>query len=298
MVLWLVVTIYAIIALSILYPLIRRGYFTASLVLGNFAIFILLFVLIVVQPSDTVALAAAETVRDELLFRPADLQTLRLHTIISSMFLHLDMGHIVFNVLALYLLGLPLEERIRGPAFGAIYLLTGVGATVIFGFVHWGSTTGALGASGAIMGIAGAFLALYPRDRIFMVLIFIILPRVPVYLAVGVIAAAQLVFLIFGAPGIAIEAHLAGLGVGILVGPLIHRPARKPRPMVALDLSELASSEELEEMLEVINNETVAEVRDAWVDHFLEKARCPRCQGPLRRDGRTVISDCGWRRRF
>ncbi len=289
--LWVQVVVFVIIGSSIVYPVLRKGYFSQSFVLGNLAVFMLLFILSVVSG------LPAQTVLD-LAFRPTDLQNLRLHTLISSMFLHLDILHIIGNVLILYLLGLPLEERVRGPRFAAIYLSTGVIATLVYGLVQWGDTTPALGASGAIMGLAGAFVILYPRDRIFMVLIFFILPRVPVYLAVGVITAWQFILLIFGAPGVAVEAHLAGIGAGILIAPLVLRPGLRVKSPATVGLDDLATTEELRRLLEEINAETVEEVQSAWTEYFIQKARCPQCHGPLRKDGRTVSSDCGWRRRL
>ncbi|MFQ5838004.1 MAG: rhomboid family intramembrane serine protease [Thermoplasmata archaeon] len=296
--LWLILTVYVIIAITILYPLIRRSYFAPSLVLGNVAIFVLIFVLSLLQPDYASQLALTRTVLGELAFTPSDLQALRFHTIISSMFLHLGLSHIISNVVILYLLGLPLEERVGGPVFGAIYLSTGAAATVIYGLVQWGSPIVALGASGAIMGIAGTLLVLYPRDRIFMLLVIIIMPRVPVYLAVGVVAAWQFVLLFFRVPGIAVEAHLAGIGVGILLGPLIRGFMGQEKALEPVDLDDLATTEELKHLLEVIRGESVAEVREAWVDHFLGKARCPRCHGPMRKEGRDAVSDCGWRKRL
>lgn len=289
--LWLNAVVFAIIGLSIVYPILRRGYFSQSFVLGNLAIFMLLFILSLVTrlPLESVL---------ELAFRPTDLQSFRLYTVLSSMFLHLDILHIISNILILYLLGLPLEERVKGPTFAAIYLSTGVMATVVYGLVHWGDTRAAYGASGAIMGLAGAFVILYPRDRIFMVLGFFILPRVPVYLAVGVIFAWQFVLLFVGAPGIAVEAHLAGIGAGILVAPLFRRRGARTERLPTVNLDGLATTRELKKLLEGIRAETVSEVREVWIEHFIQKARCPLCGGPVERKGRTVTSDCGWQSRL
>lgn len=290
--LWVQALVFLIIGASILIPLLRRGLFAQSFVLANLAIYILQFVLLLVDPLAWNATVLA------LLFHPSDLLTFRFHTILSSMFLHIGILHIISNVLILYLLGLPLEERVRGPTFAVIYLLTGVGATLVYGLLNLDSNIGALGASGAIMGLAGAFLVLYPRDRIFMILGFIIMPNVPVYLAVGVIMAWQFVLLFFGSPGVAVEAHLGGIAAGMLLAPLLRRSkpvAQRARP---IHLDELATTAELRELLDKIEGETVEEVRDVWIEYFLEKARCPVCQGPLTRKGKAVTSECGWERRL
>ncbi|MFQ5552895.1 MAG: rhomboid family intramembrane serine protease [Thermoplasmata archaeon] len=294
--LWVLFLVLAVAAASFLYPLLRKTYFTPALVLANLALFLFLILLAVFSTDP----GLSAFIRQNLLFKPEDLVDLRLWTLITSMFLHASVLHVIFNILFLYLLGLPLEDRIGGRAFAIIYLSTGLAASVLFAVVEWGNQVAALGASGAIMGIAGAFLALYPRERIFFILVFLILPRVRVYLAVGVVLLGEALLLVLQVQdGVAHAAHMGGIGFGILLAPLIvrrKREAQAPLPLVALD--DLATTEELREILARIQAENVGEVRDAWVDHFLEKARCPQCQGPLTRRGKIVASTCGWERRL
>ena len=292
--LWLLLLVLGVAATSFLYPLLRKTYFTPVLVLANLALF-LVFILVPFFSSDP---DLNSFIIVNLLFSPQDLVELRPWTLVTSMFLHASALHVIFNILFLYLLGLPLEDRIGGPAFGAVYLATGIGASLVFALVEWGSLVFALGASGAVMGIAGAFLALYPRDRIFFILVFLILPQVRVYLAVGVVILGEAVLLFLGVQdGIAHAAHMGGVAFGILLATFLRRPKTEgPLPRVALD--DLATTEELREILVRIQEESVGEVREAWVDHFLEKAQCPQCQGRLLRRGQVVTSDCGWERRL
>ncbi|MEE9163288.1 MAG: rhomboid family intramembrane serine protease [Thermoplasmata archaeon] len=292
--LWFLILVLAVAATSFLYPLLRKTYFTPVLVLANLALF-MIFILVVNFSTDP---ALGGFIAVNLLFSPRDLVELRPWTLITSMFLHASALHVVFNILFLYLLGLPLEDRIGGPTFAVLYLATGIGASLVFALVEWGNIVFALGASGAVMGIAGAFLALYPRERIFFILVFIILPQVRVYLAVGVVILGEALLLFLGVQdGIAHAAHMGGVGFGILLATFLRRPTQEgPLPRVALD--DLATTEELRETLVRIQEENVGEVREAWVDHFLEKARCPQCQGPLVRKGGVVTSDCGWERRL
>jgi hypothetical protein len=63
-------------------------------------------------------------------------------------------------------------------------------------------------------------------------------------------------------------------------------------------LKDLATTKELEEILENIEKETVPEIQQVWFSHFLKKARCPRCSGGLRLKGNVLYSDCGWRTRL
>ncbi|MFQ5907775.1 MAG: rhomboid family intramembrane serine protease [Thermoplasmata archaeon] len=292
--LWIVLLVLAVAAASFLYPLLRKSYFTASLVLANLGLFLFLFLLL----SFSTDPALVAFVRENLLFKPQDLVEFRPWTLITSMFLHASVLHVVFNILFLYLLGLPLEDRIGGRAFASLYLAAGLAASLLFALVEWGSPVPALGASGAIMGIAGAFLALYPRERIFFILFILILPRVRVFLAVGVVILGEALLLFFGVQdGVAHAAHMGGIGFGIAMASLIRgRKQRAAAPLPALALDDLATTEELRGILSRIQEESVGEVRDAWVDHFLEKARCPQCRGRLHRKGQVVTSDCGWER--
>jgi membrane associated rhomboid family serine protease len=293
-VLWVLLLVLAVAAASFLYPLLRKSYFTASLVLANLGLFLFLFLLINFSPDP----ALPAFIVENLLFKPQDLVEFRPWTLITSMFLHASILHVIFNILFLYLLGLPLEDRIGGRAFAGLYLATGLAASLLFALVEWGNPVAALGASGAIMGIAGAFLALYPRERIFFILVFIILPRVPVYLAVGVVLLGEALLLFLGVQdGVAHAAHMGGIGFGIVMATLI-RGRKTEAPLPALALDDLATTEELRGILTRIQEESVGEVRDAWIEHFLEKAPCPQCQGRLTRKGRVVTSDCGWERRI
>ncbi len=292
--LWLLALVLAVAASSFLYPLLRKTYFTPPLVLANLGLFMFFILLVNFSPDPSLDAFIVEN----LLFKPQDLVEFRPWTLITSMFLHSSGLHVIFNILFLYLLGLPLEDRIGGRAFAGVYLTAGLAASGLFALVEWGNLVAALGASGAIMGIAGAFLTLYPRDRIFFILVFLILPRVRVYLAVGVVILGEALLLFFGVQdGIAHAAHMGGIGFGILLATVIRHPTQEaPLPTVALD--DLATTDALRETLDRIQAESVGEVREAWIEYFLEKARCPACGGPLTRAGKVVTSDCGWERRL
>ena len=82
----------------------------------------------------------------------------------SSLFLHADSGHLVHNAVGLALLG-PVVER----AFGhlrtaALFLGAGLAAGVLWAAANWGAMMGSMGASGAVMGLAGAYIAYYAHD--------------------------------------------------------------------------------------------------------------------------------------
>ncbi|MBC7130458.1 rhomboid family intramembrane serine protease [Candidatus Bathyarchaeota archaeon] len=95
------------------------------------------------------------------------------YRIFTSMFLHADIFHILFNMYFLYLFGRAVEEALGGGRFLALYLASGVAASIFhtaFSFIG-GSTayvTPAIGASGAISGVLGAYLLLYPGTSLIM----------------------------------------------------------------------------------------------------------------------------------
>ena len=228
----------------------------------------------------------------DLAFQPVHLtMPASSYTLFTSMFLHANFFHLIFNMIALILIGPLLEERIGAPRFAVIYIVTGIIGTLAFGLMHLNERAIVLGASGAISGILGAFAVLYPRVKIRM----LPLPPMRVPFLVAIIIAVETVFALNPDSHIAHEAHLMGLAAGILLAPLIMRigSPEKEVPHLA-GLEELAATDELKAILRKIEGESVEDVRRAWLDQFLQMARCPECGGSLRSKGWRVYSDCGW----
>ena len=205
--------------------------------------------------------------------------------------------HILGNMLILYLLGLPLEERIGTRNFTIIYFSTGIVATVSFFLFHMDSYSLLLGASGAIYGIGGAFLILYPRDRVPMMLGPIFTTRAPIWITVGAMFAMEtiLVFMVFD-DGIAHLAHVTGAITGIFLAPLIVKKTvdTKEESKIDLDaLRSLAMNDTQREIVEKIANETEKDVRDAWLQYFFEhEARCPKCKRHVKMAS-VIKCECG-----
>ncbi|CAM3217137.1 rhomboid family intramembrane serine protease [Filibacter tadaridae] len=135
--------------------------------------------------------------------------------LITPMFLHGGLMHILFNMFSLFIFG-PELEKIAGKArFLTIYLLSGVFGNLATFFLH-GPDYASVGASGAIFGILGAFGALvHYTKRILPQLRQIILPIILVS-----------VVMTFVQPGINATAHIAGLIFGFLVGLSYFHPKR------------------------------------------------------------------------
>jgi hypothetical protein len=218
-------------------------------------------------------------------------------------------------------MGIAFEQRIGWKKFLSIYLVTGVCGALTHSLYNLGSSTLLIGASGAIFGILGAFAFSYPRDEVVMpipLVIFMVLRRIKVIYAALLFAGLETVIVFIGVQDqTAHIAHLGGLISGIVLAALlIRRGEREQRPPgepiyhnsyapqkpVKIDystLKNLAETPEQQEILKRIENETIPQVRDTWVEHFLEKTRCPKCGKPLQSFNRKIWCEhCGFKTRY
>ncbi len=101
---------------------------------------------------------------------------------------------------------------------------------------------------------------------------------------------------------VAWEAHVIATVFAFAVAPLVMRiPAgkvrmRKPTPVGGLQ--DLATTPELRSILAEAGSADIPELREAWIEKFAAKARCPSCGGPLRLRFGSLSSTCGWKRRL
>ena len=223
---------------------------------------------------------------DQLAFRPDDLLNLdRGYTFLTSMYTHASFFHLFFNIIALAFIGSILEQRIGTRRFMVVYLFAGLCGTLVFAGLRWNEPyVSVVGASGAISGVLGALARLYPHERMTLFVMFFPLPPMPMWLIVAGFVLLQLLF-VMGDTFIAVEAHLGGLVAGTLVVPFVARlPLRKRvRRMVSLNaLRRLARTPELKAMLRAIEDEEIADVRSAWIEEFLSRARCPHCGAKIK----------------
>ncbi len=155
-------------------------------------------------------------------------------SILKSMFLHGSILHIAFNMLFLWVFGNNVEDRLGIPRYIAFYLLAGAAAAYAQAFVFPDSAVPLIGASGAIAGVLGAYLLMFPRARIrslVILVIFITIIEVPAWLMIGLWFLTQLfssVGSVAGDTGVAYMAHVGGFLAGMLLL-LIFRP-RRPQP--------------------------------------------------------------------
>jgi membrane associated rhomboid family serine protease len=155
-------------------------------------------------------------------------------TLATSMFLHGGWGHLLGNMLYLWIFGDNVEDRFGRVAFVLLYVGTGVVGGLAQIMADPSSTVPAVGASGAISGILGAYLVLFPRKRVHVLLFFFIV-EVPALVVIGMWALTQFVNG-FGAVarteetvgGIAYMAHIGGFVAGVAAGLVIRAVRRTP----------------------------------------------------------------------
>jgi membrane associated rhomboid family serine protease len=138
-------------------------------------------------------------------------------TIISSMFVHGSIFHILFNMIALYFLGSFLIRAAGEKSFLAVFFLGGLAGNILFVLLANPFSTG-VGASGGIFALAGALAIMVPRVP---VIIFPIPIPMPLWIAVII-----LVFISFLFSGIAWQAHIGGLLLGLAAGFIFRRRRR------------------------------------------------------------------------
>ncbi|MFO7980838.1 MAG: rhomboid family intramembrane serine protease [Candidatus Aminicenantes bacterium] len=140
-------------------------------------------------------------------------------TLFTSMFLHGSLFHLLGNMLYLWIFGNNIEDHLGPTRFILFYFVSGLGASMVHILFNFNSTTPVIGASGAIAGILGAYLILFPHARVltFVFLIFIIrIIPIPAAFVLGLWFLGQLMNVGLGG-GVAWFAHIGGFLLGIVL---------------------------------------------------------------------------------
>ncbi len=134
---------------------------------------------------------------------------------VVSMFLHGSFLHLLFNMWSFWVFGNNVEEAFGRAGFAILYLASGVVATAGFVILNQDSTIPLVGASGAIAGVMGSYLVLFPRHRVLTIVFFFIV-AVPAVVFLGIWLLLQ--FQLAGMESnIAWEAHVFGFATGALL---------------------------------------------------------------------------------
>jgi len=272
---------------------------TYSIIIANFFVFL-------------ISLFFRTQIITELGFRPIYLSLEmfpNVYTLFTSMFVHSDFLHILGNMFVFFFMGIAFEQRIGPKKFLLIYLITGVCGALTHSLLNIDSAIPLIGASGAIFGILGAFAYAYPRDEIVMPvpigIMFIM--RIKVIYATILFAVFETVIVMFSVEdSTAHFAHLGGLASGVILAAILLRNRAEKqtqttsiRPMDYMQikkddtinfshLTKLVKTAEEKKILQRIEKEDVLQVRNMWLEHFLEKVTCPVCNKPLNHLDRKI----------
>jgi len=165
----------------------------------------------------------------------------KLYTLFTSMFLHAGFFHLFGNMLFLYVFGDNIEDIFGHITYLASYIVCGLAASFAYIYImgpeSFGPSDMVLGASGAISGVLGAYLVLYPKARILTLLFYgwpIIVP-IPAILFLGFWFIMQWflgiydIMLFEGSSGVAYWAHVGGFIAGMILALMFGRKKKKVR---------------------------------------------------------------------
>ncbi|HEV2864209.1 MAG TPA: rhomboid family intramembrane serine protease [Pyrinomonadaceae bacterium] len=158
-------------------------------------------------------------------------------TLLVSMFMHGGFAHLFGNMLYLWIFGDNLEDRMGHVRYLIFYLLCGVLASLAHVVTNTGSYIPSLGASGAISGVLGGYLLLFPSRRVHAIAMRFFVTEVPAWVAIGLWFVFQLINglgMLGGgsqAGGVAYAAHIGGFIAGLVLVKLFAagRPGPGPR---------------------------------------------------------------------
>jgi membrane associated rhomboid family serine protease len=156
---------------------------------------------------------------------------------LTSLFLHGGWLHILGNMLFLWIFGNNVEDRFGRLRYLLFYLGVGMLATYGFALANPDSTVALIGASGAIAGVLGAYLVLFPRARVWSLVPFLLfIPlRLPAWIVLGLWFLLQWVYTagyaVSHAGSVAYLAHMIGFVAGILVALVIRGSEGRRQPV-------------------------------------------------------------------
>lgn len=151
------------------------------------------------------------------------------YSVVTSMFSHGGVAHLFGNMLFLYLYGDNMEDAFGKLRYLIFYLGCGLLAALAQAFLNPASQIPMVGASGAISGVIGGYLLLYPKANIrvfYWIILFIGTIMVPAYLVLGIWLLEQVLLFpesMKNAGGVAIAAHLGGFAGGFILTPLFKK---------------------------------------------------------------------------
>jgi membrane associated rhomboid family serine protease len=149
-------------------------------------------------------------------------------TVFTSMFMHGGFLHLLGNMLYLWIFADNVEDRMGHGRFIVFYLLCGIGAALAQALPDPDSQIPMVGASGAISGVLGAYLLMFPRAHVLVLIplgLFTQLVRLPAMLVLGLWFGMQLLSEMYAqeGAGVAFRAHIGGFVAGMLLLPIFRK---------------------------------------------------------------------------
>jgi membrane associated rhomboid family serine protease len=209
-------------------PTRRLPYVTYALIAANLAVFAYQFLRL--SPLDNQLLVRTHGVIPMFLFSGYGPS---LSTLVTSMFLHGGLLHLLSNMWFLHIFGDNVEDAMGHLSFAVFYLVTGIVAALVHALTDTGSELPMIGASGAISGVLGGYLLMFPRARV-VTLFVVFLIELPAILFILAWFCLQ-VFSGFGelgsnrGAGVAFFAHVGGFVAGLLWLLIFGKPKLEPR---------------------------------------------------------------------
>jgi membrane associated rhomboid family serine protease len=153
-----------------------------------------------------------------------------LEPLFTSMFLHGGLMHLLGNMLFLYIFGDNVEDYFGHIGYLLFYMFCGIGSGLVHVLFNLHSTIPAIGASGAISGVMGAYIYLFPRAQI-LTFFFIFLIPIPAFFILGYWFVFQFFQALSGlggdpAGGVAVWAHVGGFLIGLGIAAILGRRLR------------------------------------------------------------------------
>jgi membrane associated rhomboid family serine protease len=315
--------IYILILISVTFGIYlvyqKRAMYTMILVIFNFVIFILMFGTLYFNTDLTIDVFTEFGFSANYLVGKSagvwtytiDYTPWKLTTIFTHMYIHSGPFHIISNMFFLFLVGVPLEGKIGSWVFMAIYFVSGVFASIFSGLFslyaadvfNLSPYTIGIGASGAIFGVLGAYVATYPNDKILFPLI--IIRKYPVWVIAGIYFFLETVLASAGTNDhVGHFAHIGGFVGGLFFAPVIRRikfVRDESRALDTLDLEVLeglAKTYRQKELLDKIKKETEADIRQLWLQEFIGTIKCPECGKKLQVKPHAAKCSCGFKMKY
>ncbi|MBI5599918.1 MAG: rhomboid family intramembrane serine protease [Deltaproteobacteria bacterium] len=149
-------------------------------------------------------------------------------TLLTAMFVHAGLFHLLGNMLYLWIFGDNIEDTLGHFRFILFYLFTGAAASMTHIIANPGATVPLIGASGAIAGVLGAYFMLFPRAKVLTLAYFLFFAqviRIPAIVFLGIWFLFQIISSYMGGAGggIAWYAHIGGFIAGAIIALFVKR---------------------------------------------------------------------------